>query len=234
LTTDEHATLTGSVDFLSRRAGADLTSARFLGSYRLFPELAGKGFGFDLGVRGDFNPFLSFGLSLTDIGSITWSRDTEENSVDSTIVVDDPLNEEQRQKVEEFLKGQRRPIGSYSTSLPTTLRMGVALEIQKIPEMEEMPGELLIEINYNQSLVETPFSTTAPRVSLGVEYKPLPWLPLRSGVSFWGTDYVNLALGFGISFTAVEFELASENVTWLLSPKSFSRGSISAGLRFRI
>ncbi|HCV43457.1 MAG TPA: hypothetical protein DGH68_08220 [Bacteroidetes bacterium] len=234
LTTDEHATLTATVDFLSRRAGADLASARLWRSFRLFPEIAGKGMGFDLGARGEFNSYLSFGLSLTDIGSITWSKDTQENSVDSTIVVDDPLNEEQRQMVEDYLKGQRRSIGRYSTPLPTTLRMGVALEIQKIPDMEDMPGELLIELNYNQSLIETPYSTTAPRVSLGVEYKPYPWLPLRSGVSFWGTDYVNLALGFGISFTAVEFELASENVTWLFSPKSFSKGSISVGLRFRI
>jgi hypothetical protein len=112
--------------------------------------------------------------------------------------------------------------------------LGVAIEVNKLPDMDALPGELLLEINYNQALVETPFSTKTPRVSLGAEYKPLQWLPLRSGVSFGGTDHMNLALGFGICLSVFEFELASENVTWLFAPKSFSRGSVAIGTRFRL
>lgn len=233
LATDAHATLTGSVDFLSRRAGIDPSAARFLAAYKLFPAVAGKGLGFDLGVRGEVNEFLSAGLSITDIGSIRWNHDTEEKFADTTLVVDDPLNEAQRSTIETVVKGRARATGQFSTALPTTLRMGVALQVDELPGMEGMPGELLLELNYNQSLVETPFTSTNPRVSLGAEYKPLSWLPLRSGVSFGGTDGMNLALGVGVDLSMFEFEIASENVTWLLVPNSFSRGSVAVGTRFR-
>jgi hypothetical protein len=233
LATDEHATLTGSVDFLSRSAGTDPTAARFIGSYTLFPEVAGKGVGVDLGVRGEVNDFLSVGISVTDVGSLRWTKNAEEKYADTTLVIDDPLNEEQRATVERAIKGRSRETGAFSTSLPTTVRFGVALEIHKLPEMEDMPGELLVELDYNQSIKETAYSTKTPRVSLGVEYKPIPWLPLRSGVSFGGTDHMNLALGFGVNLGVFDFELASENVTWLLVPKSFSQGSVAIGTRFR-
>ena len=146
--------------------------------------------------------------------------------------MDDPLNEEKRATVEGVVKGKSRPAGTFSTSLPTTLRFGVALDVHKMPQMKDVPGELLLELDYNQSLVETPYSTTTPRVSLGVEYAPLSWLPLRSGVSFGGTDRLNVALGFGVRLSVFEFELASENITWLFAPQSFAQGSVAAGIRF--
>lgn len=234
LTTDERATLTGTVDFLSRRAGMDPASARFIRAYQLFPAVAGKGPGFDIGATGELNDFLSFAVSVTDIGSIRWSKGVEEKQADTTIVVDDPLNEAQRTMVEDVVKGKTRQAGPFSTSLPTTLRFGVALDVHRMPQMRNLPGDLLFELDYEQPLVETPFSTTTPRVSLGIEYVPLPWLPLRSGVSFGGSDRLNAALGFGIKLSMFEFELASENVTWLLAPQSFSQGSFAAGIKFSL
>ena len=233
LVTDAHATLTGSVDFLSRRAGIDPSEVRFIDTYKLFPAVAGKGLGFDLGVRGEVNEFLSAGVSVTDIGSISWNRDTEEKVADTTLVVDDPLDETQRSTIESVVKGRTRATGRFSTALPAKLRIGVALQVDQLPGMEAMPGELLLELDYNQGLVETPFSTRNPRVSMGAEYRPLSWLPVRSGVSFGGTDRMNLALGIGVMLSMFDFELASENVTWLFVPNSFSRGSVAVGTRFR-
>ena len=231
LSTDQQATLTGSVDFLSRQAGSDPAQARFLSAYQLFPRVAGKGPGFDLGAHGEVNEFLSYGVSVTDIGSIRWTKGTEEKSADTTIVVDDPLNEAQRSMVEDVVKGKSRSAGSFTTSLPTTLRLGFALDVKRMPEMNFFPGQLLLELDYNQALMETPFSTTTPRVSFGAEYKPMSWLPLRTGVSFGGTDRVNVALGFGVQLAMFEFEFASENVTWLFAPQSFSHGSLAGGMR---
>lgn len=177
------------------------------------------------------NEFLSYGVSVTDIGFIRWTRGTEEKSADTTIVVDDPLSEAQRSMVEDVVKGRSRSAGSFTTSLPTTLRLGFALDVKRMPEMNSLPGQLLLELDYNQALVETPFSTTTPRVSFGAEYKPMSWLPLRTGVSFGGTDRVNVALGFGVQLAMFEFEFASENVTWLFAPQSFSHGSLAGGMR---
>jgi hypothetical protein len=234
LVTDEHATLTGSVDFLARRAGGDPLAARYLSAYRLFPEVAGKGMAFDAGVRGAFTRYLSAAVSVTDIGTIRWRKNTRVQQADTSVTVDDPLDETQRNAIESLVRGRTYTTGAFATRLPTTIRAGVALAVDKLPEMGGMPGGLLLELNYNQPLFETSLTNTIPRVSLGAEYTLLEWLPIRTGVSFGGTDYMNLALGFGIHLPVFEFEVASENVTWLMSPHSFSRGSVSIGTRFRL
>lgn len=233
LLTDDHATLTGSVDFLSRSAGVDPTSVRRIGTYELFPDVAGKGFGIDVGVRGNANRFLSFGLSISDIGSINWRRNTTSKSADTTIVVDDPLNDSQRRTIENVVKGTTTPIGRFTTSLPTTFRMGVALQVDKLSAEDSSPS-VLVELDYTQAFVETPYSTKNPRVSLGAEYRPIPWVVIRSGASFGGADYMGLALGAGVNTRYVDFEIGSGNVTWLLSPNSFSQGSVAVGTRIRL
>ena len=233
LKTSVNATLTGVIDFLSRSAGEDPTRNRSLNAYSFFPQPAGTGYGLDLGIAGAFNDYLSFGISVTDIGTINWTKDTRETYADTTIVVDDPLQELQRDAIEDIVKGRKRSVESFSTPLPTSFRVGFALVVNNLPTFEKMPGELLVGLDYNQGFEETAITTTNPRVSLGVEYKPLPWLPLRSGFSFGGTDGVNLALGFGINAGVFDFELASENITWLFAPRSFSHGSVAAGMRLR-
>jgi hypothetical protein len=233
LVTDEHATLTGSIDFLARRAGGDPLAARHISSYRLFPEVAGRGMGFDAGVRASFNSYLSAGISVTDIGTIRWKKNTTAQHADTSITVDDPLNETQRNAIEALVRGKSFAIGSFATRLPTTVRAGIALAVDRLPDVGGMTGGLLLELNYNQPVYETALTNKVPRVSIAAEYTILEWLPLRTGVSFGGTDYMNLALGFGLHFAMFEFELASENVTWLFSPQSFSRGSVAIGTKLR-
>jgi hypothetical protein len=234
LHTDHQATLTGQVDFLSRQSGPDPTQARFINRYKLFPEVAGRGVGFDVGSWGRVNDYLMLGLSATDIGKVKWRKNIVIKQADTTLVVDDPLNEQQRSSIERALRGTTQDGSPFTTQLPTAVRLGAAVEIHHLPQMKGMPGEMLIELNYNQFLEETPFSTTIPRVSIGIEYKPIEWIPIRSGMSFGGTDHLNLALGVGLHFSMFEFELASENVTWLLAPRSFSRGSLAVGARFKL
>jgi hypothetical protein len=234
LTTADNGTLTGDVDFLARRAGSDPLQNRYLNRYRLFPDPAGAGIAVDVGVAGSINDFLSFGTAVTNIGSMSWTKDTEEQFADSTVVVDDALNEQQRRGIEEAVRGKKRAAGLFTTPLAATFRLGLAVELHRVPNLESLPGELVVALDYNQGLHTAPGSTVTPRISLGTEYKPVIWLPLRTGISFGGTDQVNLALGFGLQFSMFTFDVASENVTWLFAPKSFSYGSVAAGMRFRI
>jgi hypothetical protein len=234
LVTDNNGTLAGDVDFLSRRAGVDPLQNRYLNRYKLFPAPAGTGFAFDIGVAGAVNDFLFVGTGVTDIGWMRWSRGTQEQFIDSTFVVDDALDEQQRRRVEEALRGKKRPAGPFTTPLATTLRLGFAVDVHKVPEFESFPGELLVALDYNQGLHLEPGSTVTPRVSLGTEYKPVRWLPLRTGISFGGTDQVNVAFGLGLQFSVFTFDIGSENITWLFAPRSFSYGSVAMGMRFRI
>ena len=235
LSTAANGVLSGSVHLLSRAAGADfLEGGDHSPGYQPFPKPAGSGYAVDLGVAGAVNDYLSFGLSVTDVGAMRWNANVQKTSVDTLMVVDDPLVLSNRDGIERTLKGRKGTADPFYSNLPTQLRMGVAVQVDKLPAFDHFPGTMLAELDYNQGFQNTPGSTRIPRVSLGVEYLPLGWLPLRTGVSFGGIDHFNLAFGFGLSLGVFEFGLASENVSWLFEPTTFSQASISMGMRWRI
>ncbi len=233
LNTADNGTLHGRVDFLARSAGIDPYENGGFESLKLFSKPAGRGYAFDFGVAGAVNNALSFGVALTDVGSIRWHSNARETIADTTIDIDDPFAVEEGDAVKQALKGRKREIGSFKSELPTTIRVGVALAVHKLPSFEKLNG-LLIGLDVNKGLYETPGSTKRLRVSFGVEYLPIRWLPLRSGVSFGGTDHFNVAFGVGVHLGLFDLDLASENVTWLFAPKKFSYGSAAIGMRFRI
>jgi hypothetical protein len=154
-----------------------------------------------------------------------------ESSADTSVVVDDPMLGDQRDVIERVLRGAQREGSAFSTSLPTTLRAGVVLDIAELAG--GIAGGLLVAADYHQGLVPGVRSVQAPRGSFGVEFRPWGWLPLRSGISFGGTDRMNVALGLGVELGGFDFAVASENVTWLVSPADFSYGSLSVGTRLR-
>jgi len=55
--------------------------------------------------------------------------------------------------------------------------------------------------------------------------------PDQDGVGFGGLDRFNFALGFGLKIWVVQLDVASDNIGWLFSHDSFSRGSLGSGLR---
>jgi hypothetical protein len=165
---------------------------------------------------------------------VNWSKELEEMRADSTLVVDSPLDADQRDAVEDAVKGRRNPGTPFTTSLPATLRVGVALAVHELPAFGAMPGELLVGLDYNQGLTELPGTTMTPRVSVGLEYKPQGWVMVRSGVSVGGMDNFNVALGLGIHVGPFGFDIASENTGWLFAPKSFSHGSLAVGMQIAL
>ncbi|MBI4535334.1 MAG: hypothetical protein HY708_03585 [Ignavibacteriae bacterium] len=232
LTTSENGTLIGRVDYLSRNAGVDPSDDAVM-AYGLFWNPVGSGYGVDLGIGAGITKFLSVGIAVTDIGSIEWTKHTEITYTDTTLIIDDPAVVQQQNAIDEVLKGKKKSSASFASSLPTTLRVGLALEFQHVPAFKNMPGQMLLALDYNQGMVDAPGETTNPRISLGVEYKPWRWLPIRTGVSFGGTDRMNVAFGFGFRLGFFDLDLASENVNWLFQPNDFAYGSVALGTRFR-
>ena len=233
LNTADNGTLHGHVDFLARSAGVDPYENGGFKTLKLFSKPAGRGYAFDFGLAGAVNNALSFGVALTDVGSIRWNSNASETVADTTIEIDDPFAVEEGDAVKQALKGRKREVGSFKSELPTTMRIGVAVAVHKLPGFDKLNG-LVVGLDLNKGFYETPGSTKKTRVSLGVEFLPIRWLPLRSGVSFGGTDHFNVAFGFGVHFGLFDLDVASENVTWLFAPKTFSYGSVGIGMRFRI
>ncbi len=235
LITSTSGVLRGTLDLHTRTSRIDALAESHSGSYSLFPAPAGTGLGIDLGMAGDLTEYMRVGVSVTDIGSMNWTRNVEEVTADSTIVVSDPLDPDQSNGVKDAVNGTSRPGEDFSTSLPTTLRMGVAVDLHKLPFFKSfLPGEMMVAADYNQGLVETAGSTLTPRLSFGLEFRPLPFLPLRTGFSFGGTDHYNWALGFGFHLGMFDLDLASENASWLFSTRGTSYGSAAVGMRLNL
>ncbi len=234
LETSSTGTITGTVHYGSLAAGADMLVGDQSGQkFTPFPAPAGVGYAVDLGVSAHVTDFVYVGLSLTDLGSMQWTRNAEEVTADTVIVIDDPVGASgQKDAADRIVKGNKRELESFYSTLPTQLRMGVALQIDRWPGNDGFPGQLLVELDYTQGFKNTAGSTAVPRFSLGVEYTPLSWLPIRTGVSVGGTDRFNLAFGLGFHFGSFNTDLASENVTALLAPRTFSNASLALGMKF--
>ncbi len=230
LATSEDGILTGHVSYTSTIAGKDPNTGSFTPGIFGMP-VAGNGTGFDFGIAGGTTSGITFGLSLVDIGKVNWEENIEERTADTTLVVDDPRQVEDGQAIANSLKGKTKSGVPFSTSLPTTFRAGVSFQVDKM--IDWIPGELIFGVDFNQGLVDAPGSTTRGRISTGIEWKLLKFLPIRTGISFGGTDRVNYAFGFGINAGFFDLDLATENIELLTSPDNFSHASIAVGTRFR-
>ena len=200
-----------------------------------FPAPAGSGIGVDLGLSAELNDFLTAGISVTDIGSLNWDGDVKEVYGQGRMHLDDPTNSAQRDSLEHAVTGNTRPGKAFSVGLPTTLRLGVQAELENIHWVKKfLYGEMTAACDYTQGFSDFPGSSRVGRLSLGLEYRPWQFLPIRTGVGFGGEDHFNFALGFGLKIWVIRLDIASDNIGWLFSHDSFSRGSLGVALTLKM
>jgi hypothetical protein len=234
-TTGTDGILTGVMDNRVRMAGIDPIRGAEGASYQPFPAPAGSGWGFDLGLASDITEYLRAGVSVTDIGSVEWTRNLEQAVATSNVTVNNPMEQSQRDSLEDAVKGEKKPLDAFSTSLPTTFRIGAAVQLNKIPVLRRILfGEWLFACDYNRGLVNAAGAAQIGRFSMGLEFKPWGFLPLRTGVSFLGSEHYNLAFGMGFHMGFFDLDFASEHLNFLVSEASLAHGSVAVGMRVRI
>jgi hypothetical protein len=227
LETSDYGVLTGDVDFLARVAESPTLKAT---GFDFFPVPAGQGFGFDLGLTAGLTQDLSLGLSITDVGSVTWSGNTEEIYSDTSLVIDNPLDPDQQKQILGAVSGDnRRETDPFSTQLPTKVRIGLALETRELLFLEDLAGNLVLGFDCVKALREGPGSSTDPRFSFGAEYVLLPFLPIRAGIATGGAEETAVAAGFGLRAGPLAIDVATDNVGWIFAPSTASYGSLSVG-----
>jgi hypothetical protein len=167
---------------------------------------AGDGFSLDLGAAGIIEKKWSVGLSLKNIfGTISWkgTGPTGINNpvgsriftvtVDSTEYAEDPENFEAQSSDSGYIADD------FSTSLPVVLHISVAYELNE---------KLTLGLDLEQAYSDGMGFTDQGQISVGAQYLALPFLPVRSGMSFGGKWGFALGLGFGLHFPVFEFDLA--------------------------
>ena len=220
------------LDYRVRRSGTAFLGESG-GDFETFPAPAGSGFGVDLGVAANLDGVLAT-LSITDIGSIHWTENLFETSSSYAGIITDPFSEATKDSIEKAIEGQTAPGSAFSTSLPTRLRIGFSFLSDSVRALRGFPSGLLLAFDYTQGLTNSLNNTTTPRFSLGVEYRPIYFLPLRSGVSVGGGTGVRWAAGFGLDFHYASFDLGLENVLLLFDPSGYDMLSVGAGLTIRL
>jgi hypothetical protein len=230
--------LQAAFDFLTKRSGSNVfgtdSANKSTFDFKPFPEPAGKGVGFDIGLNGEVSDGFRVAISLTDIGKISWDQNLIETYGNYSATLTDPFDSTQQANLKNGFKGSNRPGQPFTTALPTKFRIGAAFETKKMPVLHYLPGNMLMEIDYNQGLNNSLGNTTVPRLSIGTEWRLIPILPLRTGITIGGDDNFRWAFGFGLDVWIISLDVGTENFGMLFSPKSFSMASAAAGLRIRL
>ncbi len=221
-----------SFDYLMRRSGVDFLDERKQADISPFPNPAGAGIGLDFGIAAELRG-IAIHLAFTNLGSIRWKHNVVESYGEYSLTVDDPFTQVHADSIESAFRGKNRVGESFSTPLPATFRLGVVAESRKTSWLRQLPGELVLAFDYTQGLNSSLGNTTSPRFSVGAEYRIIPLLPLRTGLSMGGGDKFRWAAGFGLDFSVVSLDVATENLGMILFPNDLTMLSIAAGLKIR-
>lgn len=194
-----------------------------------FPKPAGSGLGIDFGLAASMEKW-RFSASVTDMGKITWDKKPVQYTSSGDMNITDLSDQNQMDSLSDKFKSQGKYISSFSTDLPTTLRLGASYIFNDNDDY--VPGNLLLALDINQGFNNVTGNTKKMRVSLGSEWMPFGGLSVRTGLSFGGIDGFNWAFGLGFNTGLVDFNFATSDMQSFTSPNSAKRISVSFGSRW--
>ena len=223
----------GSFDFLTIRSGVDFLDSQKKASPNPFPSPAGSGYGADVGISVEVRDGIQLSLAVTDVGGISWKKNVVERGGSYALTIDDPFSVSGKDSLSEAILGKNNRGEPFYTQLPTMVRVGALFESKKVSFLKFLPGAIMLGLDYNQGFNQSLGNTQDPRFSAGMEYRIIPLLPLRTGISVGGGDGFRWAAGFGLDFHYLSLDFATENFGMLFSPKAFQMFSVSFGLKFR-
>ena len=197
-----------------------------------FTEIRGHGFGVDLGgtvqmdLAGPLGAFfswikgpkkLSVGISLTDLGSVSYTDKAGSFTAEDTFVwdgvdfedgFDDALADSISQDI--YLNYEPGDKEEISRKLPTKLNLGGHLQL----------GKLSLALDLGKGLNESGMNSRRLSMGFGVEYALFNFLPLRAGYRTGGLTSSSLSVGTGLDFRNFELTVGA-----LAVPDSENNGS---------
>ncbi|MBU6120869.1 DUF5723 family protein [Hymenobacter siberiensis] len=193
----------------------------------------GHGNGFDAGLSAEIGKIFRFGASVTDMGSMTWTANVLEAS-------DQKLQQTASTGVQTYnvfkeisaqFDTDKQNLFTYTTAkertaaLPAKLRLGGGVRLNKFFEAG---------LDVTAPLNKVAGNLTTTFVGLGLDYKPLSWLKLSSGVTSGAGYGKSLPLGLTLVSPVWEAGISTRDVLGLLSEDS-PYSSVAFGvLRFKI
>ena len=193
----------------------------------------GRGNGFDLGVAAEVGKMVRLGVSVTDMGSMTWTGNvvtasdqklqaTSSTGIQTYNVLKGIADQFDPDKTNLFTyqATQKR-----TAALPAKLRLGAGVRVSNFLEAA---------IDVTAPLNKVAGNLTSPFVGVGVDYRPISWVRLSSGLS-GGSGYgAGLPLGVTLVTPVWEAGISSRDITGYLSEKSPYYSLAMGFLRFKI
>lgn len=224
--TSAHRVLTAFSESFGVNYDFDSSGVKKKSAMSAFPEAAGSGMGYDIGFSAIINDKWSIALAVTDIGSINWNKNAAEYISESSMIIKDASDPNLSDSLKNQFKDKGKYLSSFTTKLPTTLRLGASYIFR--------PDVFMLTADWNFGLNDAPRNEKVGRFSFGGEWNAARWLPyLRGGVSFGGADFFSWTVGLGLNIWRIELNAATPDFQYLFSPKSGKRVSFAAGWRFR-
>jgi hypothetical protein len=160
----------------------------------------GSGYSFDIGMATRFKTDYVFSFAILNlVNKLRWNGDPELTTysfemkpLNSNSMDDDSLTVSNDTTVATETFGQKKP---------AIVKMGLSSTYSGI----------LWAVDWEQGFSNTAASSANPRISGGLEYKALSWLPVRTGLSFGGLIGGYAAIGFGIDLGVYNFDFALAN-----------------------
>ena len=197
-----------------------------------FPKPAGTGLGIGLGFSGEIDSIWSFGLSVTDIGSVSWNEETVSYSSDGLIVITDISDSTITDSLENSLTPSGAFSDGFSSSLPTALRVGIGLQLDKFLH-GNFPGKLFMVLSYTQGFNNVVMNTTKPIFSFGFEWDPVNVILIRSGIIAGGINNFTWSFGLGLDLRLLEFNFGTSDILSLFASKSLKRYDVAISSRWK-
>jgi hypothetical protein len=176
----------------------------------------GTGFSVDLGATLQLNKDYTTGAAIHNFASaIRWNKDTEEHHYQfdfDTLTAVNMDNDSIITTVDTVIA-----VDPFTTNLPSSIRLGLA----------KTRGTLLWAVDWEQGFKLAAGTSPTPRVSTGLEYRFLSFLPVRAGFGLGGKQGTTFAGGIGFDFAPVNLDVGVANYNAVV-------GSSGKGINFAI
>jgi len=203
----------------------------------LTPDVVGSGFAADVGVSAEVYRGVNLGISVMNLGSLSFGGSTAYQRLADTVVsftgLTDPFDDQKTQReVDSLRKAIEHTLPSvlpFSVALPSLIRLGAAWDLRSFADIP-----MVVMLDWVQGINSNFGNTTTPLVALGAEWRGVPNLPLRAGLRLGGNEAIALSLGLSFDTPEATFDISTRDALSFFSFNSARQFSASLGVRFRL
>jgi Family of unknown function (DUF5723) len=223
----------GSMEFLYSGLTDDNT-------FKYSTDYVGFGLAFDAGINAQLknvskNGYMNVALSVTDIGYLTWSKNTFNYFYNGSYVITDITRQSQIDSLKDQIKGTKTPTSEFTTGLPAALRLGISYRLFSGNKKDSLNTQTAsFALDYVQGFTNTLGGTAKPIIGIGGEYNVTKVLAPRAGFAFGGREKFAMSLGLGIYAGPVIIDIGTYNISSVFNPTGTTKYSAGLNIKFKV